>query len=542
VRLVEATSKDTFRDKTRSRKTTFAALVGACVTVFVFVLYVRTLAPSVLYYERPILLDSVMYQVQAIVLGNTGPTGEPSWTMLTHLFTYLPLGDPGYRVNLASAVYGALAVAALFAAGWLLSRRTAAAAAGALAFGLGRSFWSQAVIAEIYTLNALLILLPIITLLVWREHRQDRYLLLASFLMGFAMTNHMTSGLVIPASFLFVFLVDRRKLLDLGLALKGVGLFLLGLTPYLYLPIRASMDPPINEADPTSLGRFWELVSGGGQQELLFQFGPAELPTRVMLYVEYLFRDFNLFLLMVALAGVAFLFFRDRAVAVFTGFLFFGWLFHALEYNIFDVELYFIPTYLMLCLWVTVGSGALLETAEDAVAGSREGVRRATVFAASALVVLLPLAGVWHTYAKNDMSDAYEGRETIEAVVENVEKGATVLHHRSELWYMVLVEKRRQDLTVIDPWPPGRSRYTDIVWPDDIGLVTTNLRYGTNDSTGVSTAKEAAEDGPVYILEQESAGSHNFYDAGFRTQRIEGELFELIPPGRETGREPNAKE
>jgi hypothetical protein len=49
----------------------------------------------------------------------------------------------------------------------------------------------------------------------------------------------------------------------------------------------------------------------------------------------------------------------------------------------------------------------------------------------------------------------------------------------------------------------------------------------------VSTAKEAAEDGPVYILEQESAGTYNFYDAGFRTERVEGELLELIPPERE---------
>ena len=524
--------KATSGDKTRSHKTVFAALVGACVTVFIFVLYVRTLAPTVLYYERPILLDSVMYQVQAIVLGITGPTGEPSWTMLTHLFTYLPFGDPGYRVNLASAVYGALAVAALFAAGWLLSRRAAAAAAGALAFGLGGSFWSQAVIAEIYTLNAFLILLPIIALLLWRNRRRDHYLLLTSFFMGFGLTNHMTSGLVIPAGFVFVFLVDRGRLVDARLVLKGVCLFLVGLTPYLYLPIRASMNPPINEADPTNLKRFWELVSGGDHGDLLFQFGPAELIGRVMLYADYLFRNFNLFVLMVALAGVAFLLRRDRAVAALTGFLFLGWLFHALEYNIFDVELYFIPTYLVLCLWVAVGFRALLETAEDAVARSPRTTRQAVVFAASALVVLLPLAGVGETYAENDMSDAYEGRETIEAVAEKVEKGATVLHHRSEVWYLVLVERRRQDLTIIDPWPPGRVRYTDIVWPDDIDLVTTNLRYGTNDHTGVSTAKEAAEEGPVYILEQESAGSHNFYEAGFRTDRLEGELFELIPPGR----------
>ena len=57
--------------------------------------------------------------------------------MLSHLFTYLPFGDCAYRSNLASAAYATLAVAAVFAAGYLLSRRVLGAAAAALAFGVG---------------------------------------------------------------------------------------------------------------------------------------------------------------------------------------------------------------------------------------------------------------------------------------------------------------------------------------------------------------------------------------------------------------------
>lgn len=538
MRLVEATSKDTFRDKTRSRKTIFAALVGACVTVFVFVLYLRTLAPTVLYYDRPILLDSAVLQVQAAVLGIPGGTGSPTWVMLTHVFTYLPFGDPAYRANFASATYAALAVLVLFTAGYLLTRRAVAAAVGALAFGLGATFWSQAVITEVYTLNALLVALTIVVLLLWKKRRRDGYLLLAAFLLGFSLTDHLTSGLLIPAALLFVAVVEWRKLVDLGLVLKGLGLFLLGLTPYLYLPIRASMGPPLNEWDPTTFERFWYLVSGGGHQGNMFAFGPTELPARLLFYGYYLFENFHWGLVMIGMMGFLFLLFRDRAVAVLLGFLYLGWLFYAVEYQIFDTHVYFITTYLVWSLGIAVGVSALLQAAEDWVERFSQPSRDAILIAASVSLVFLPLVGTRATYAENDMSDAYEGRETIEVVAEKVEKGATILHHRSELWYMMLVEKRRQDLTIIDPWPPGRARYTDIVWPDDIDYITTNLRYGTNDPTGVSTAKEAAEDGPVYILEQESAGSYNFYDAGFRTDRVEGELFELVPPGRE----PSAKE
>src|ERR687890_976226 len=97
-------------------------LVGVWVFVLVLVLYVKTLAPTVLYLEDPELLDAVMLQMQVSVLGIAHPTGYPTYLMLTHLFTYLPFGDPAYRVNLGSAVYAALSVVAVYAAGLLLGR------------------------------------------------------------------------------------------------------------------------------------------------------------------------------------------------------------------------------------------------------------------------------------------------------------------------------------------------------------------------------------------------------------------------------------
>ncbi len=96
------------------------------------------------------------------------------------------------------------------AGGWFLRR------SGALAFGLGAALWSQAVIAEVYTLNALLVSATIVVLLIWREYRKDRYLLLSAFLVGLCLTNHVTSGLLLPGSLLFVGLVDWRKLVTSG--------------------------------------------------------------------------------------------------------------------------------------------------------------------------------------------------------------------------------------------------------------------------------------------------------------------------------------
>src|SRR3954447_9188921 len=214
------------------------ALLGAGLVILFGVLYAGTLAPTVLPYGAPDTLDSPMLQAEVSVLGIGHPTGYPTYMMLTHLFTYLPLGDPAYRINLASAVYGVAAVLVVYLVGLRLCNRAVAAAAGALAFGLSGTFWSQAVITEVYTLEALLVALVILVLLVWRETRADRYLLLSAFLAGLSLTHHLTSVLLVPGALAFVLLTDRHVFSRVGLMLKSFGLFLTGLLPFLYLPMR----------------------------------------------------------------------------------------------------------------------------------------------------------------------------------------------------------------------------------------------------------------------------------------------------------------
>jgi hypothetical protein len=520
-----------------------AVLTGVGISVTVFILYLRTLAPEVLPYDSPDLLDTAMLQMQVCVLGLTHPTGYPTYLMLSHLLTsVVPFGEScAYRANLASALYGALAVGALFACGYLLSRRVVGAGVGALAFGVGTTLWSQAVIAEVYTLNALLVALTLLVLVVWRERRSERYLLVGAFLVGLSMTNHLTSGLLLPASVLFVALVERGKLVEWRVVLKGVGLFVAGLAPYLYLPIRGAMDPPFTANNPTNFERFWYVVSGGNLRGGFFAFGPAELPGRMVFYLGHLLENISWALLAAAMVGLVALLLWERAVGVLLGFLFVGWLFHAIENNIPDAQLYFIPTYLVLCLWIAVGVGLVQEEVEDILgrissSSGRRVPNKGVVGSLWVGLVLLALGGVGHSYANNDMSEDHRGQEIIEDVAQNAAPHATILHHRSNLWYMVLVEKRRRDLTLVDPFHHNRHiSYADIVWPDDdIDLQTMNRRYGTGDRTGVSAAEKAAKKGPVYILDQDDVDRSGLHDAGWRTVHVEGVLYELIPPRADT--------
>ena len=514
--------------------------MGAAVVVLVVgVLYLSTLAPTVLPYGVPNTLDSPMLQAAVPVLGVGHPTGYPTYMMLTHLFTYLPLGDVAYRVNLASAVYGVAAVAAVYWAGLLLSRRVVAAAAGSLTFGLSGIFWSQAVIPEVYTLNALFVALVLCLLLLWRDRRDGRILLFASLLMGLSLTHHLSSALLIPAGLAFVALIDRGIFSKTGFVLRGIGLFALGLLPLIYLPIRAAMNAPLNEADPSTPARFLTLVTGGSflaeSSEAGRQCSPSALAlegpaAKLTAFGSELLVQFPPVLLLVGVVGAFYLLFSDRAVAVLFGVLSLGAIAHGFAYawlGIEDFSAFLIPAFLILALCVSACLGFLLRSVE----GSRAGPGRILLASLSVLALALPLLGAWNDYDERDRSGNQGGRRAVEAVARNAERDATVLHHRSPLWYMVLVEERRRDLTLVDPFCTSWDRRTDLVWPDDLNAAQSAARFDTDDTTGAETARRAAEDGPVYVLRHGRVDLDRFRKAGFDVAPVGKDdlLYELVP-------------
>ena len=101
--------------------------------------------------------DTFEFQVVAPHLGIAHPTGYPLYLLLGKLFSLLPVGAVAWRLNLASAVFALGATVAVFRLGLALSRRPLPALVGAVALGLVPIYWSQAIVAEVYTLHALIV-------------------------------------------------------------------------------------------------------------------------------------------------------------------------------------------------------------------------------------------------------------------------------------------------------------------------------------------------------------------------------------------------
>ena len=103
-----------------------------------------------------VLEDDGLFLMAGVHLGVAHPPGYPIHTLIVHLFTRLPFGDPAVLGHLSSAVLGALACGAVYVCARLLRASPVPALAAAWLFGVSEQFWSQAIITEVYTLNALL--------------------------------------------------------------------------------------------------------------------------------------------------------------------------------------------------------------------------------------------------------------------------------------------------------------------------------------------------------------------------------------------------
>jgi hypothetical protein len=188
----------------------------------------------------------------ASTLGIAHPPGYPLYTMLGKLFSYLPIGSVALRLNLFSALCGAGAAALLFATLKLLTGNKLPALFAASLFALSFEVWRYASVAEVFALNNLLCAGLFYCLAKWQtEGGHEKWLFAVFFLSGLCASHHHQSAFVVLPILILVS-IEQRKNFSAKQWAGYWGTFALGLTPYLYLPLRAAMTPPLMWGDVTT--------------------------------------------------------------------------------------------------------------------------------------------------------------------------------------------------------------------------------------------------------------------------------------------------
>ena len=81
--------------------------------------------------------------------------------------------------------------------------------------------------------------------------KANKRLLLVAYLLGLGYANHPAGFLAMPAVAVAILVRRWQTLLDWRLLLKGALVLMLGLTPFIYEPIRSAHFPPLNEGETT---------------------------------------------------------------------------------------------------------------------------------------------------------------------------------------------------------------------------------------------------------------------------------------------------
>jgi hypothetical protein len=235
-------------------------LAAGGVSLVVFVLYLFTLAPSTA------MWDTSEYISAAYVLGIPHPPGNPFFILIGRVISLLPIaGSIAVRINILAALCSAVSAGVWFLVAervlvsWLPRRwqRVVGGAVAALIGATAFTVWNQSVVNEkVYTVS--LVFFAIVSWLTvrWCDEpsgpKADRALVLISYLIALGYTNHPAGLLVAPAVGAAVLIRRPQTLLRWRLLLAGAAAFLIGLSPFIYQPIRAAHFPAINEGEPTA--------------------------------------------------------------------------------------------------------------------------------------------------------------------------------------------------------------------------------------------------------------------------------------------------
>ena len=474
-------------------------------------LYIRTLAPTV----TP--TDSGELIVVAHGLGVAHPPGVPLWVMLAHLASLVPLGNVAVRINLSSALFAALASAMLtlvvaeliITASYLPKTKQrgarkktktadstvdpvlifAPAVGAGLVMAFSRTLWSYATIAEVYTLNTLLIVTVFFLMLRWRRcivadqtnisspiTIHDSWLYAAALVFGLALgVHHVTVGLTLPAVGVLVYRTEGLRFFTSRRLLYAALISIGGLVAvYAYLPFAAWRSPVINWGNPRSLQEIWWHVTGR-QYRVFLTFSPSMMGTQFVEFCRMLLREFGPawlpLSLVLAFAGLRSAFRQDRTSFWFLFFIVIADLAYALSYEIAeDKDAYYLPTFISIAIAAGFGIRWLIQ-----LSASKAMALQKTYWIAAAAVLLISATAFAANWPFNNRRHYFIAHDYVENLFSTIEPNGLLLTQdwqvAAPMFYEQEVERRRTDVKVIDINLLRRSWYFDYLKHAHPGLV-----------------------------------------------------------------------
>jgi hypothetical protein len=287
----------------------------------------------------------------------------PLYFAIGRAFLWLMPGAPAHVLNLVSAVEAAVASALIVVVAEELSGSLAAAAAAALVFAGSYTFWSQAIIAEVYALHIAFSAGTLLLILRWQ--RQPTLTRLGAFFLVYAIGfgNHLSMILLLPAYTLFLLTAAPRgwrsmfapRVIGLALLFAGVGA-----AQYLWSFASIWTSPQPTQGALDAFSRFWFDVTKPDWRDTMVLNVPASmLADRLQMYWFDLRQQFGPLLPVVAVAGLAGLFRSDWRRGALLLIAYLGTALFAFGYEVGDAHVFYLSSHVFVGVLLANGVGAI---------------------------------------------------------------------------------------------------------------------------------------------------------------------------------------
>ncbi len=347
-----------------------AVILFGLIFAAVLTLYGLTLAPGV------VGGDAGEHQLAVPLLGIPHTTGYPLYVLTGKLWTLLlPVGSMAWRMNLFSALGGALAAATTALAVFRLSLPKSGwpgAVVGGLALACGLMLWQWSTIAGVRSFNIFFFALLTLLAVIWVEQRRQgqteaatRTLRWLALVIGLSLAHHRTTIFYLPSLAGLVLWHDRtlfRRPAEIGrLALLAAAPLLL----YAFIYFRGINSPPYTHEQITDFRSFWFLVGSGDSRGLFFSIDPAYLPARLHFIWLDVLAQLSWPGVGLALVGAALLARRQMAHFLAQVTLVILLLLFTLDFEVVNLNeaptFYLMPAYFIFALWLGYGVNSILD-------------------------------------------------------------------------------------------------------------------------------------------------------------------------------------
>ena len=370
-------------------------------------------------------------------------------------------------------------------------------------------FWGLSLVAEVYTLHTALMAGFILALLRWSEQPDGQRIAWVGLLGGMGLAHHAAMALLGPAAALFMVTSHPRRLFSPRSILAILAGLLLGLSFYLYLPLRYLAQPAFNYAgmydaslqfnpvDLTTLEGLWWLVSGRAFSGAMMAYTGADLWREAQSFLVQLGRAFFAIGIGPGILGAVVLLRRNWRQGLLFGLMFAFSAGFYINYRVMDKDTMYLPAYLIWALWVGIGTQELLDWMRQNATDAKHRFAEQVIKASMIGFVLLAVAWNWRIV---DMSDDWSTRLRGEAILARAETGGLVFGWWDTVpvvQYLQLVERQRPDIKAVNRFLITGSDLEYVIKKE----VNNRPIYIDSFPKNLATELIAKPVGPIYRLE-----------------------------------------